>query len=237
LVPPIRSKFLYMNETWVTIGWAKRACDNRTYVWCGLDDATHVIAKHADSLTNWVGPIADIGPASRTGGGNTIAPTFLSTKASEKQTKKLAGTFAYLTVRSASRQPTMNCRRPACRAIPVFDRLHRRQKVTDAVLYPRSCRAQRRGLAIAPFGGSKRYAGEAPGPQQQWYLIQRSHRRGRRHDLSACLRNGARGHHIQAALRALPDWVKVKNPQTTVERRGRGSAGAAKSCPTTRPLA
>jgi hypothetical protein len=60
LVPPIRAKFLYINETWVTIGWAKKASDNWTYIWCGSGDATHVIGKHDGSPTNWVTPIADI---------------------------------------------------------------------------------------------------------------------------------------------------------------------------------
>jgi hypothetical protein len=96
LVPPIRSKFLYMNETWVTIGWAKRACDNRTYVWCGLDDATHVIAKHADSLTNWVAPIADIGPASRTGGWEYDRPDFLVDKGQREADEKIGRHFRVL---------------------------------------------------------------------------------------------------------------------------------------------
>jgi hypothetical protein len=60
LVPPIRAKFLYINETWVTIGWAKKASDHWSYIWCSSNDATHVIGKHASSLTNWVTPIADI---------------------------------------------------------------------------------------------------------------------------------------------------------------------------------
>jgi hypothetical protein len=96
LAPPIRSKFLYINETWVTIGWAKRASDNRTYVWWGVDDAAHVIGKHADSLTNWVAPIADIGIASETGGWEYDRPGFLVDKGQQEADEKIGRHFRVL---------------------------------------------------------------------------------------------------------------------------------------------
>jgi hypothetical protein len=96
LTPPIRSKFLFINETWVTIGWAKRASDSWTYVWCGLDDATHVIGKHADSLTNWVAPIADVVAASRTRGWEYDRPDFLVDKGQQEADEKIGRHFRVL---------------------------------------------------------------------------------------------------------------------------------------------
>jgi hypothetical protein len=65
--PPIRAKFLFWHDTWVTIGWAKRSSDG-DYVWCRQDEATHVIGESAHPSTPRpiVAPIADTGRASKT---------------------------------------------------------------------------------------------------------------------------------------------------------------------------
>jgi hypothetical protein len=63
--PPFNAQFRYMNETWKTIGWAKKP--EQDYVWCRQDEATHVIGENVDSSAgqaNWIAPIADVGSVS-----------------------------------------------------------------------------------------------------------------------------------------------------------------------------
>jgi hypothetical protein len=96
LVPPIRAKFLYINEIWVTIGWAKKASDNWTYIWCGSDDATHVIGKHDNSVTNWVTPIADIEPMAQGGDWEYDRPNFLIKKGNQEAAEKIGRHFRVL---------------------------------------------------------------------------------------------------------------------------------------------
>ena len=54
--PPISAKFRYMNETWITIGWAKKSEDG-DYVWCRSNDATFVIGARVGVQSNWIAPI------------------------------------------------------------------------------------------------------------------------------------------------------------------------------------
>jgi hypothetical protein len=96
LVPPIRAKFLYINETWVTIGWAKKASDNWTYIWCGSGDATHVIGKHDGSLTNWVTPIADIDCMAQGRDWEHDRPDFLIDKGDQEAAEKIGRHFRVL---------------------------------------------------------------------------------------------------------------------------------------------
>jgi hypothetical protein len=96
MVPPIRAKFLYINETWVTIGWAKIASDNWTYIWCGSNDATHVIGKHAGSLTNWVTPIADIERMAQRRDWEYDRPDFLIGKGDQEAAEKIGRHFRVL---------------------------------------------------------------------------------------------------------------------------------------------
>jgi hypothetical protein len=57
--PPIRAKFRYMNETWITIGWAKES-DDGGHVWCGQDEATFVIGQSDDGRSDSIAPIGDV---------------------------------------------------------------------------------------------------------------------------------------------------------------------------------
>jgi hypothetical protein len=96
LVPPIRAKFLYINEIWVTIGWAKIASDNWTYIWCGSNDATHVIGKHTGSYTNWVTPIADIEHTAQGRVWEYDRPDFLIGKGEQEAAEKIGRHFRVL---------------------------------------------------------------------------------------------------------------------------------------------
>jgi hypothetical protein len=96
MVPPIRAKFLYINETWVTIGWAKTASDNWTYIWCDSNDATHVIGKHAGSPTNWVTPIADIERMAQSRDWEYDRPDFLIGKGDQEAAEKIGRHFRVL---------------------------------------------------------------------------------------------------------------------------------------------
>jgi hypothetical protein len=48
-----------MNETWITIGWAKKS-DDGDHVWCDQNEATFVIGESADGRSNWIAPIGDV---------------------------------------------------------------------------------------------------------------------------------------------------------------------------------
>src|ERR1700746_3067523 len=68
LTPPFGARFSFMNETWVTIGWANSS-DDGSYIWCYQHEAAFVIGKnikYGSSLINWIAPIDRIGTASRT---------------------------------------------------------------------------------------------------------------------------------------------------------------------------
>jgi hypothetical protein len=74
--PPIRAKFRYMNETWITIGWAKKP-DDGDYVWCGPNEAAFVIGEKIDSGSHWIAPIGDVYSAAKRGGWERDRPDYL----------------------------------------------------------------------------------------------------------------------------------------------------------------
>jgi hypothetical protein len=80
----------------VTIGWAKKASDNWTYIWCGSNDATHVIGKHTGSLTNWVAPTADIDTMAPERGWEYDRPDFLIDKGDQEAAEKIGRRFRVL---------------------------------------------------------------------------------------------------------------------------------------------
>jgi hypothetical protein len=62
--PPFGAKFRYMNETWVTVGWATKP-DAGNYVWCRHGEATFVIGQRMSGSGKSIAPIAKIGQASK----------------------------------------------------------------------------------------------------------------------------------------------------------------------------
>jgi hypothetical protein len=92
--PPIRAKFLFWHDTWVTIGWAKRSSDG-DYVWCRQDEATHVIGESAHPSTPRpiVAPIADTGRASKTKGWEFDQPDHLLASSLDDANKKIGRRF------------------------------------------------------------------------------------------------------------------------------------------------
>ncbi|MGA8549364.1 MAG: hypothetical protein WB678_03910, partial [Stellaceae bacterium] len=76
---PYGARFSFMNETWVTIGWATSA-DDGEYIWCRAHEATFVIGKNANNasgLYNWIAPIDKIGLAFRTRDWKYERPDFI----------------------------------------------------------------------------------------------------------------------------------------------------------------
>jgi hypothetical protein len=74
--PPIRAKFRYMNETWITIGWAKKS-DNGDHVWCGPNEAAFVIGERVDGRINWIAPIGDVYSTAKRSGWERDRPDYL----------------------------------------------------------------------------------------------------------------------------------------------------------------
>jgi hypothetical protein len=90
-IPPYGSRFSFMNETWVTIGWAKRA-EKDGYIWCHEHEAAFVIGRNANfgsSLINWIAPIDRIGLASRTRDWKYEWPDFIRVSERERANQNI----------------------------------------------------------------------------------------------------------------------------------------------------
>jgi hypothetical protein len=84
--------------------------------------------------------------------------------------------------------------------VAVFDALHRRGRVSDAILQAFDL-LELDGVDYRPLAQGS--PGAAAGPRAGRDRAQRAHRRRRRGRVSPCLCDGARGHCVEAAYRTL----------------------------------
>ena len=89
--------------------------------------------------------------------------------------------------------------------VAVFDALHRRGTVSEAMLYAFDLlELDGEDLRALPLGDRKKRLARLLARAPARHRAQRAHRRGRRHDLPAGLPHGPGGHRVEAAERALP---------------------------------
>jgi bifunctional non-homologous end joining protein LigD len=102
--------------------------------------------------------------------------------------------------------------------IAIFDALHRRCTVSEAMLYAFDLlELDGEDLRSPPLGDRKKRLATLVGKRRRDRL-QRAHRRGRRGDLPAGLQEGFGGDYRSGPSR---DWIKVENPDSPAMIRAR----------------
>ena len=106
--------------------------------------------------------------------------------------------------------------------VAIFDALHRRGTVTEAMLYAFDLlELDGEDLRGLPLGRPQEAPGEAAGRPPARHRPERPHRRRRRHHLPAGLQARPRGHRVEAPERALPVPLPTVQVTPTTHRSRR----------------